>query len=136
MTVPDPADLQAVSGPVDPATIPEGLPGLAGTDGCLFAADRYTLVGMGTAATLPLPGGLDDPSGLAAAQRWLAAVSPVAVSPAGSGGGAGGGAGERPVGRVTALAALPFDRDAPGTLLVPELVVGREGAGRAWAVLV
>ncbi|HVX21185.1 MAG TPA: isochorismate synthase [Acidimicrobiales bacterium] len=145
MTVPDPAGLVTAWTWLDGASLPEaGLLAVAGSTGSLFAADRLLLAGFGTAAVLPLPGGLDG-SDLGAVQAWLAAVPATPVGAgvaardreaAAPGNGDGGSDGDGPIGRAVAIGALPFDRAAPGALVVPALTVGRHRDGRAWATLV
>ncbi|HEX4081445.1 MAG TPA: hypothetical protein VHX40_00660, partial [Acidimicrobiales bacterium] len=115
--LPDPTGLRAVSVPVDRGRVPlAGLLATAGTSGALVAADRLTLASVGTAAVLDLPGGLGDGPGRAAVQAWLAAVPH-----------AGAGTDDR----VVAVGALPFDRSAPGALVVPVLTIRVDGDGDA-----
>lgn len=114
--------LRAVSVPLGPGPAVDPY-ALAGERGILFANDRLVLAGRGTAAVLALPRGLEDPADLDAVQAWLAAVPhDDRVGRTGS--------------RVTAFGALAFDRSAAGRLLVPELLIGLDHAGRRWATLV
>ncbi len=77
------------------------------------------LAGVGTALRL----GVERPGGAAEAQAALAALDgPNEV------GGPGTGA--------VAFGAFPFDRTAPGELVVPELLVGRGADGRRWLTIV
>jgi isochorismate synthase len=118
----DPGRLRAFSvaldegPPIDPVA-------LGGADGVLFAGPSLTLAGRGVAAVLPLAGGLEARSGLEAVADWLAAVAHTDLV-------------GRPGSKVTALGALPFDRNAPGTLIVPELLFARDAGGHEWAVVV
>ncbi len=76
------------------------------------------LAGVGEAVRIPL----DRPDGGVAAQRELAALAgPNEVAGPGTG----------PV----ALGAFPFDRSAPGELVVPEVLVGRGADGRRWLTI-
>ena len=80
------------------------------------------LAGLGEATRIPL----ERPAGGDRAQETLAALA---------GGGAAnevGGPGTGPV----AFGALPFDPEAPGELVVPEIVVGRGADGRRWLTIV
>ncbi len=140
MTTVDPTRLRAVSlsldesgplggdGPLDGAALPDmALLALAGSTGSLFAADHRLLAGFGVAAVLPLPGGLADAEAVAAVGTWLAAVDVDDETAPGTDG---------PAGRVLAIGALPFDRSAPGALVVPALTIGQDRGGRPWATFV
>ncbi|HWF22288.1 MAG TPA: chorismate-binding protein [Acidimicrobiales bacterium] len=101
--------------PIDPFS-------LAGPSGIIIATDEMTLVGVGTALSIPLPGGLEDGAGVAGVQQRLAAIdTDDRVRRPGSG--------------VLAFGSLPFDRAMPGTLLVPELLYGRSADGAEWLTL-
>jgi len=77
------------------------------------------LAGIGRAVSLAV----DRPGGAAEAQAALAALDgPNEV------GGPGTGA--------VAFGAFPFDRTAPGELVVPEIVLGRGADGRRWLTMV
>jgi menaquinone-specific isochorismate synthase len=91
---------------------------VAGESGVLFERERRGLAGRGEALRVDLPGG--DPA--AAAAAWATAVADVEVDDA------VGLPGTGPV----AFGALPFDRSAPGSLVVPALVVGRAEDGTRW----
>ena len=140
MTAPDPTGFRAVWSWLDDPLPEAGVLAVAGADGSLFAADHLLLAGIGVAAVLPLTGGLVAPDGRAAAQRWLSAVPVDADGHPGGvpdeDGHTGTGTGSSPAGRVVAVGALPFDRTAPGALVVPALTVGRDDNGRWWATLV
>ena len=102
--------------PIDPFS-------LAGPTGIVIATEELTLVGVGTAMSIPLPRGLDDNQGVAEVQRQLAAIgADDRVARSGSG--------------VLAFGALPFARETPGALVVPELLYGRSADGTEWATLV
>ena len=90
----------------------------AGSDGVLWQHEDFGLAGRGVALRLGLPRGLTDTAAVAEVAGSLAAIQR-------SGDVAGAGTG------AVALGALPFVRDAPGTLIVPRVVVGRRD-GEAW----
>lgn len=103
--------------------VPPGPPldpyALAGDRGTLFDTGTRVLVGLGEAVTLGLPGGLDDAPGLAGVRRALASVTVedrtgLAGAP------------------VVAFGALPFERSAPTSMVVPALTYGREEDGTEW----
>jgi isochorismate synthase len=98
---------------------------LAGDTGTVLADGERTLVGLGRALSLELPGGLDDGRAVAAAGAALAAIPCDDALAAGS---AGHG--------VVAFGALPFDRGAAALLEVPELTYGREADGTEWVTVV
>ena len=88
---------------------------------CRTAADDPVplLAGIGEAVRIPL----DRPGPAAEPQRTLAELAgPNEVAGPGTG----------PV----AFAAFPFDRTAPGELIVPEITVGRGVDGRRWLTVV
>jgi isochorismate synthase len=119
--VADPATLEAVSillpcESVDPV-------GVCGTTGVLVADGDLSLAGRGEAARFELPNGLEDDRALRDALQWLSAVAHTDRAEMGTA-------------RVRAFGALPFERGAPGVLVVPELTVGRSSDGRCWATLV
>jgi menaquinone-specific isochorismate synthase len=90
----------------------------AGSDGVLWQHEGFGLAGRGVALRLELPRGLTDTAAVAGVAGSLAAIQR-------SGDVAGAGTG------AVALGALPFVRDAPGTLIVPRVVIGRRD-GEAW----
>jgi menaquinone-specific isochorismate synthase len=101
--------------PIDPFA-------LAGSTGIVFRTTDRTLVGLGRAMTLALPGGLEDAGDVDDLTRALAAVAcDDRFDPATSG--------------VIAFGALPFDRDRPATLVVPEIVYGAEPSGAEWVTV-
>ena len=90
----------------------------AGSDGVLWQHEGFGLAGRGVALRIELPHGLTDAAAVAQVASSLAAIrhdDDVA------------GPGTGPV----ALGALPFVRDAPGSLVVPRVVIGRRD-GEAW----
>ena len=90
----------------------------AGSDGVLWQHEDFGLAGRGVALRIELPRGLADAAAVADVAGSLAAIqrdSDVA--------GPGTGA--------VALGALPFVRGAPGSLVVPRVVIGRHD-GEAW----
>jgi menaquinone-specific isochorismate synthase len=114
--------LRATSLPLD-----EGPPidpfSLAGSSGIVIATDEMTLVGLGTALSISLPGGLEDGDGVASVRHRLAAIdTDDRVRRSGSG--------------VLAFGSLPFDRVTAGTLLVPELLYGRSADGAEWLTVI
>ena len=96
---------------LDPAE-PVDLVAVAGADGFLFEQEGEGLAGRGEALRVPLPDGVAGD---------LSTVTDVLGS-------IDGGA--------VALGALPFDRDAPGSLVVPSLLVRRDRDGRQWLTTV
>jgi isochorismate synthase len=101
--------------------------GLAGPDGIAFLSEGRVLVGVGCAATIPLPHGLDAPLELEDAARGLASI------PCEDRVGPGPGVGRS---GVMAFGALPFDRSAAATLTVPEIIFGIEPSGQEWVTVV
>ena len=84
------------------------------------AADPVPLLaGLGTALRIEV----DRPTEVDEAQRALASIGGVNTVK---------GAGTGPI----AFAAFPFDRDVPGELIVPEIIVGRGADGRRWITVV
>jgi menaquinone-specific isochorismate synthase len=94
----------------------------SGSDGVLWHQEDSGLAGRGTALRIGLPRGLTDTAAVAGVAGTLAAIRR-----AGDLTGPGTGA--------VALGALPFVRDAPGTLVVPQVVIGRRD-GEAWITTV
>jgi menaquinone-specific isochorismate synthase len=96
---------------------------LAGESGIIVATEEMTLVGVGVALSIPLPGGLGDDGGVAGVQQRLAAIdTDDRVRRTGSG--------------VLAFGSLPFDRATPAALVVPELLYGRSADGAEWLTVV
>jgi menaquinone-specific isochorismate synthase len=90
----------------------------AGSDGVLWQHEGFGLAGRGVALRIELPRGLTDAAAVAGVAASLAAISR-GDDFAGPGTGA------------VALGALPFVRDAPGSLVVPRVVIGRRDS-EAW----
>lgn len=101
--------------PIDPLAV-------AGEGGTYLSIRGLTLAGSGTAAVLPLSGGLGDEEALRAAGAWLEAVErddPVGVPGTGA----------------LAFGALAFEPAAPGALVVPAVVYGRDPEGTEWVTV-
>jgi menaquinone-specific isochorismate synthase len=95
---------------------------IAGDDGLLWRDEDGGLAAHGTALRLDLPRGLADPGSVAHVRQALASITTQdEVGLPGCG----------PV----AIGALPFDPTAPGTLVVPQRIVGRRGE-QAWVTTV
>ena len=90
----------------------------AGADGVLWQHEGFGLAGRGAALRIELPHGLTDAAAVAGVAATLAAIRR-GDDVAGPGTGA------------VALGALPFVRSAPGSLVVPRVVIGRRDS-EAW----
>jgi isochorismate synthase len=117
--------LVAVRFPLDPGPVVDSF-ALAGSSGILFHAPGRVLVGLGTAITLELPNGLDD---IDQVRRVGGALSSVPCrdhfdrdAPRSHG--------------VVGFGSLPFDRSEPASLVVPEVLYGREADGQEWITVV
>ena len=111
----------AVRLPLDPGPSLDPF-ALAGSTGIVFRTADRTLVGLGRALALALPRGLENAGDVDDLTRTLAAVDcDDRFDPATSG--------------VIAFGALPFDRDRPATLVVPEIVYGAESSGAEWVTV-
>jgi isochorismate synthase len=119
--------LHAVRTALEPAAAIDPF-SLTRTGSRLFRSDRVTLAGIGTAAVLPLPDGLDDPAALDHIVRGLASVECDDRLDRG----------DRPAppAPVVAFGALPFDRSAASALVVPQLTFGWDALGSAWCTVV
>ncbi len=110
------------------AFLPEG-PGVdllavgGTTDAMLWHRESFAIAGRGVALRLVLPGGLADPDAPATVTEVLGAIAVVNEV---------GGPGTGPV----VFGALPFDRHAPATLIIPSVMVGRRADGRRWITTV
>jgi menaquinone-specific isochorismate synthase len=94
---------------------------MAGEDGFLFSRNGVGFAARGQALRIDVPGGVaDDPDAVAAALASLVVEDEVG----------------RPGSGPVALGALPFDRHAPCTLVVPEVLVGVGEDGTAWLTTV
>jgi menaquinone-specific isochorismate synthase len=125
LAAPNPRPLRALTVRLDPPRSPGGVLdpiALAGDEGILFLSPDRVLVGRGTAAVFELPRGLADRTALRDAGRWLAGIPHLAQGSLG---------GPVPI----AHAALAFEPDAPGRLVVPEMAYRRESRGE-WVTLV
>jgi menaquinone-specific isochorismate synthase len=101
---------------------------LHGEEARFLRSDRLTLVGIGCAAVLPLPDGLDDPAALDRAVGQLASIAcDDRLAPADRDG--------LPA-PVLAFGALPFDRGDTAALVVPELTFGATDEGRVCCTVV
>ena len=98
---------------------------LAGDDRVLVADAGRILVGVGTAVTIALPGGLADPIDVDRALAELAALECDDRLKAGT----------SVLRAVLAFGAFPFDRSAPAALVVPATLYCREPDGTEWATL-
>jgi menaquinone-specific isochorismate synthase len=97
---------------------PPDLLEVAGDDGLLWRDEHGGVAAHGEAWRLDLPGGLADAAAVRAVGETLRAIRVEDdVRLAGCG----------PI----AIGALPFDPTAPGSLIVPERIVGRRG-GQSW----
>jgi menaquinone-specific isochorismate synthase len=120
-----PTGLAAVRLPLGPGPAIDPFD-LAGSDGIAFLSEGRVLVGLGCAATVPLPHGLDAPLELEDAARGLASIAcDDHVGPDAGAGGSG----------VMAFGALPFDRSAAAALTVPEVIFGVEPSGQQWVTV-
>jgi isochorismate synthase len=99
---------------------------LAGAYGVLMADTGRILVGVGTAVSITLPGGLADPAGVDRALAELAALGCDDRLPAGI----------TTLRAVLAFGSLPFDRTAPAALVVPATLYCLEPDGTEWATVV
>jgi menaquinone-specific isochorismate synthase len=90
----------------------------AGSDGILWQHEDFGLAGRGVALRIELPRGLADGAAVAGVTGTLAAIQR-------------GGTVAGPGTGAVALGALPFLPGAPGSLVVPRVVIGRRGS-EAW----
>ena len=94
----------------------------AGSDGVLWQHEGFGLAGRGVALRIELPRGLTDAAAVADVAGSLAAIHRGSdVTGPGTG--------------AVALGALPFVRSAPGSLVVPRVLIGRRD-GEAWCTTV
>ncbi|HVM08893.1 MAG TPA: isochorismate synthase [Acidimicrobiales bacterium] len=108
---------------LDPSA-PVDLLAFAGRDGLLWWQGDAGLACRGEALRIELPNGLSDPRRAAEIVRDALAQFDVADEV------------RRPATGPVALGALPFDRDAAGAFVVPEVLVGRSRDGRQWMTAV
>lgn len=114
---------------LEPGSAPDPF-ALAGPTGILFLSEGRVLVGLGHAATISLPHGLDNAADLKEAGRRLASIRTEDRARSGN------GHTRAPASGVIAFSALPFDRSAPASLVVPKIVVAQEPNGDGWAMVV
>jgi menaquinone-specific isochorismate synthase len=91
-----------------------------GAGGVLWQREGFGLAGRGAALRIDLPGGLGDATAVAEVLRSIPVDDEVG----------------RPGCGPVALGALPFDPGAPGGLVVPATLVGRDADGSAWLTTV
>jgi menaquinone-specific isochorismate synthase len=93
------------------------------SDARLWHREGFALAGRGVALRFTLPAGWDDPAIPGSVLEALRAIAT-----------------EDEVGRPgcgpVVLSALPFDRHAPATLIIPAVTVGRDVTGRRWLTTV
>jgi menaquinone-specific isochorismate synthase len=94
----------------------------AGSDGVLWQHEGFGLAGRGAALRVELPRGLTDAAAVADVAGSLAAIHR-------------GGDVTGPGTGAVALGALPFVRSAPGSLVVPRVLIGRHDS-EAWVTTV
>ncbi len=104
--------LDRVGRELDPVTI-------GSRSGLLWASGEFALAGLGEADRIVVsrPGGSADAVDRLAAMRGVDEVMVPGTGPA-------------------AFGALPFDRTAPGELIVPEILLGHGGEGRRWLTVI
>ena len=118
------ARLRAVRFPLEPGPSLDPF-ALAGSDGIVFRTESLVRVGLGTALSLTLADGLDDPEALAGVMRDLRSI-PVEDHVPGPGAEGLATADGGPAGSgVVAFGSLPFDRSAEAVLLVPAIAPRR-----------
>lgn len=106
-----------MSGPTAVTTASGGLPAPAGPRSASFSSPRRTLDGWGVAARIELPAPWPEHLGRVAEELARFEASDEVQAP-GSG--------------AVAFGALPFDRSAPASLVVPAVVEGRTAEGTRW----
>jgi menaquinone-specific isochorismate synthase len=111
----------AVRLPLDPGPAIDPF-ALAGPGGFLFHRADRVRVGMGTSLTVPLPGGLDDEVDIRGVTETLDTIPCTDHCPV-------------TAGAVAAVGSLPFDRSAPASLVIPEVIYGRDGDAE-WVTVV
>jgi menaquinone-specific isochorismate synthase len=117
--------------PPGPAVDPFGL---AGPEGMVFCAEGRVRVGLGVGLSIDLPHGLASPVDVARAVGILAAVDVGERAP-GAAPAEPDGAAVTSASAVVAFGALPFDRHAPATLVVPDLLYAADPDGSEWVTL-
>ena len=92
---------------------------LGARSGLLWSRNELVLAGLGEALRIPV----ERPQGAHAAQQALGEL-------------ANGETFSEPAKGPVAFAAFPFDRQAPGELIIPEIVVGQSPTGEQWLTTV
>jgi len=129
------ARLRAVRFPLEPGPSLDPF-ALAGSDGIVFRTESLVRVGLGTALSLTLADGLDDPEALAGVMRDLRSI-PVEDHVPGPGAEGLATADGGPAGSgVVAFGSLPFDRSAEAVLRVPAISYGADPDGSEWVTLI
>jgi menaquinone-specific isochorismate synthase len=117
----DASDLIARTVELDPAR-PVDLLAVAGAGGYLFEHEGVGIAGRGEALRIPLASGYGDRRSDVVAETLSSITATGGLDVAGA--------------RPLALGALPFDDGAPASMVVPEVVVGRDAGGRQWLTTV
>ena len=104
-----------VGPPIDPFEV-------AGPTGIVFQSADRIMVGLGAALTFPLPRGLEDPVAVRGVTDQMAAIEC-------------DDEGDESTSGIVALGTLPFDRSAPGALVLPEVLYCLESDGTAWVTV-
>ncbi len=94
----------------------------AGEDGWLFRGEHGGLAGWGVAQRIDLPEGVGDPGAAARVAEVLASMT-------------GDDPLERPGTGPVAIGALPFDPSAPGQVVIPRRIFGRDG-DTGWVTMI
>src|SRR5664280_1214818 len=108
---------------------------LAGSSGIVVHTENRVLVGLGTALTIPLGSGLDSDVDIDRVAELLASIEcsdHLDTGDGPEGGRSPAGAGHA----VVAFGALPFDRSAPTSLVVPEVLYSSDHEGGEWVTVV
>ena len=137
MTAPIPlgaSGLVATRFPLDPGPAIDPFT-LAGPSGIVVHTGNRVLVGLGTALTIPLASGLDSDADINRVAELLASIEcsdHLDTGDGPEGGRSPAGAGHA----VVAFGALPFDRSAPTSLVVPEVLYSSDHEGGEWVTVV
>lgn len=119
-----PFSLRATSSPLSGRAAAFDGVGVAADEGRLVSGRSRVVAGLGVAATITLPHGLEDADALADVVDKLRSIEHERL------GSRDGGP------SVMAVGAFPFDRTAPATLVIPRTSFCRLADGRSWAVRV
>ncbi|HEY6532244.1 MAG TPA: hypothetical protein VIY72_08070, partial [Acidimicrobiales bacterium] len=122
MSTPQSSDTVGLSARTRPLPLDPDLLAVAGDDGALFVHEGVGLAGVGVAARIRVPrlGGRSDADAVADALGAITVDDAVGLP------------GSGPV----AMGALPFDPVAPGELVVPAVIVGRDEDGTRWVTTI